>query len=43
LAILPARPRGPYANKFAKVDIVSNHFEATLKGIERVIVYSVKI
>lgn len=43
LARLPERSRGPYANKFRKVDIVSNHFEATLKGIEKIVVFSLKV
>jgi hypothetical protein len=43
LATLPERRRGAYSNKFRKVDIVSNHFEATLKGIERIVIFSLKI
>ena len=43
VALLPTRAKGPYANKFRQTDIVSNHYEATLKGIQQIVVFDYAI
>ena len=40
---LPPRNRGPHAEKFRKVEIISNHFEATLNGINKIVIFDFKI
>ncbi len=41
--MLPPRQRGPYANKFRNVEITSNHFEATLNNISKIVIFSLNV
>ena len=44
VANLPKRQRGQYSSrKFKAVDIVTNHYEATLDKIEKIVIFNFKI
>ena len=43
VALLPTRAKGPYTNKFRPTEIVSNHYEATLKNIKQIVVFDYAI